>query len=329
MFKLFAKLDGTSHDGSDGLGGIATLNYPLGAPTRRAQDEGVGQLVSEYTGEVSAYAPDNPSYCPDLLNSTVEVVKNLNQNWQNHEPSPEMGMAPAEADVNTALQYLVKKNKLHKAAGLDGVTNWMLVWGGKAAVAMLTPLFASSWNLGTMPNQWGKALIRYIHKGNPLNKIEISNYRPISLLSTVAKLFTVVWLPRLMKVLAPELVQEQGCAKSGQGSLEHLWAFMATVEQGMEDSPTGEVFAMFADVSKAYDQVWRDGLYLMLYGHGVRGQLWTLIQKWLDGSRAVTEWNGVRGPEVALEQGLRQGCELSPILYCVFVNAFLAKAPDT
>ena len=111
--------------------------------------------------------------------------------------------------------------------------------------------------------------------------------------------------------------------------MEHLWAFMAVVEEGMETAPKKEVFVLFADVSKAYDQVWRDGLYLLLYSYGIRGQMWTLIQKWLDGACAVTEWNGVRGPEVPLRQGLRQGCVLSPILYCIFVNAFLGEAPTT
>ena len=85
--------------------------------------------------------------------------------------------------------------------------------------------------------------------------------------------------------------------------------------------------AFFADAHKAYDQVCRDGLYLTLYTQGVRGKLWATVQAWLNGAVAVTEWNGVRGPQVALQQGLRQGCVLSPILYCAFINVFLAEAP--
>jgi hypothetical protein len=33
-------------------------------------------------------------------------------------------------------------------------------------------------------------------------------------------------------------------------------------------------YALFADVAKAYDQVWRDRLYLALYSMGVRGPMW-------------------------------------------------------
>ena len=84
-------------------------------------------------------------------------------------------------------------------------------------------------------------------------------------------------------------------------------------------------YALFADVAKSYDQVWRDGLYLTLYSMGIRGAIWHMIQEWLNNAEACTTWNGVRGPTVGLEEGLRQGCVLSPILYCIFINCFLAK----
>ena len=58
-------------------------------------------------------------------------------------------------------------------------------------------------------------------------------------------------------------------------------------------------------MAKAYDQVWRDGLYLTLYSMGVRGAMWHIIQEWLNNARACTTWNGVRGPTVKLEEGLR------------------------
>ena len=48
---------------------------------------------------------------------------------------------------------------------------------------------------------------------------------------------------------------------------------------------------------------------------------------WQDSSTAFTTWNGVKGPKVELQQGLRQGCVLSPILYCAFINCFLLEKP--
>ena len=52
-----------------------------------------------------------------------------------------------------------------------------------------------------------------------------------------------------------------------------------------------------------------------------------MVKTWLEGSEAVTSWRGTRGPMVRQEQGLRQGCVLSPILFCAFANTFLLEAP--
>ena len=235
-------------------------------------------------------------------------------------------------DIEEALKYLSKKGKLHKAPGLDGLANWMLVWGGGATAAMLAPIFDRAWQTSMLPNCWSKALVHYIYKGKGKGgDLEVSNYRPISLLSVVAKLYTMVLLPRLAAKVGPHLIVEQGCAKPGQGHLEHLWAFMSMAEDAMEQGEENGsgMFAMFADAHKAYDQVWRDALYLILYTQGVRGKLLGSIQSWLNGAVAVTQWHGVQGPEVALEQGLRQGCVLSPFLYCACINLFLAEQPKT
>ena len=68
-------------------------------------------------------------------------------------------------------------------------------------------------------------------------------------------------------------------------------------------------------------------MYLALYSTGVRGAMWHIIQEWLNNARAYPTWNGVRGPTVKLEEELRQGCVLSPILYCVCINCFISKQP--
>ena len=98
---------------------------------------------------------------------------------------------------------------------------------------------------------------------------------------------------------ADHLVTEQGCGQKGQGAPEHLWAFIDLMEEGMVggevDGETPGAYALFADVANAYDQVWRDGLYLTLYSMGIRGAMWHMIQEWLNNAEACTTWNGVRG----------------------------------
>ena len=60
-------------------------------------------------------------------------------------------------------------------------------------------------------------------------------------------------------------------------------AMMEDVIDGRDVQGTREAFAMFADLHKCYDQVWRDGLYLALYAQGVRGPMLQVVQAWLLG----------------------------------------------
>ena len=55
--------------------------------------------------------------------------------------------------------------------------------------------------------------------------------------------------------------------------------------------------------------------------------MWRIIQEWLNNARACISWNGVCGSTVKLEDGLRQSCVLSPIMYCICIQCFIAKQP--
>ena len=80
-----------------------------------------------------------------------------------------------------------------------------------------------------------------------------------------------------------------------------------------------ETYAFFLDVQKAYDIVWRDGLWLKLWDMGVKGKMWHVIKKMYEASRSAVVLKGEKSSVFRLEQGVAQGCSLSPILFSVFL----------
>ena len=78
-----------------------------------------------------------------------------------------------------------------------------------------------------------------------------------------------------------------------------------------EDKPT---YAFFLDVQKAYDTVWRDGLWLKLWDMGVKGKMWRVVKGMYEVSRSAVLLDGEKS---SVEQGAAQGCILSPILFSV------------
>ena len=86
-----------------------------------------------------------------------------------------------------------------------------------------------------------------------------------------------------------------------------------------------ETYAFFLDVKKAYDTVWRDGLWVKLWGLGIRGKMWRVIKRMYEASRSAVLLDGERSASFSVAQGVAQGCSLSPILFSVFINDLLKE----
>ena len=87
-----------------------------------------------------------------------------------------------------------------------------------------------------------------------------------------------------------------------------------------------QTYAFFLDVQKAYDTVWWDGLWVKMWDMGARGKLWRVIRRMYDVSRsAVLLELGEKSASFSVEQGVAQGCSLSPILFSIFINDLLKE----
>ena len=79
-----------------------------------------------------------------------------------------------------------------------------------------------------------------------------------------------------------------------------------------EDKKT---FAFFLDIQKAYDTVWHDGLWYKLWDMSVKGRMWRVIKKIYMSPRSAVLLEGEKSDSFNVEQGLAQGCSLSPYYF--------------
>jgi hypothetical protein len=147
---------------------------------------------------------------------------------------------------------------------------------------------------------------------------DLGNYRGISLLSIIDKIFKTILKNRVSAFLEErnELAEEQGGFRKGRGCAEHIF----TLKEILRMRKGRKTFCCFLDVKKAYDRVWRDGLWVRLWDVGVRGKMWRVIKNSYDGVASCillgskrTRWFGI----------VRQGCVLSPLLYDMFINGLI------
>lgn len=150
---------------------------------------------------------------------------------------------------------------------------------------------------------------------------DVKDFHPIALPYLPYKLFERVILNRLQPILGPYIPQEQAGYRPGRDCCEQV-ALTSFIQSGFNKNlKTG---AVFIDLSAAFDTVWTKGLLLKL-GKIVKNQtIITLFTQLLSNRKLQVKLGDQKSNYRILNNGLRQGSILSPILF----NTYISDLPE-
>ena len=225
------------------------------------------------------------------------------------------------ADVDaTTLIKLVKFLKRGKAPGPDTIPNDVLRLGTTTSLFHhLAKLFTSSIQLGYIPTAWKIATLRMLLKPDKLPSLTTS-YRPISLISSIMKLFERVIEQRLRSHLEHIgfINKHQSGFRRAKSTDEHLFRLSQSI---MESFNKGEhVVAAFLDVEKAFDNVWHNGLRYKIFQLDLPTKMTRWLSDFLVGRLIQVNVNNFFSNQINPKAGVRQGSVLSPLLFLIYVN---------
>ena len=216
------------------------------------------------------------------------------------------------------VEEILRTLKTDKASGPDGLSNRILKELSHELSSPLCSLFNKSLSLGKFPSPYKDANVTPVHKKGDLSLV--SNYRPISLLNSVAKLFEKLVFKYLYNHLQDNnmLSSLQSGFIPGDSTANQLAYLYHMFTEALDAGK--EVRTVFCDISKAFDRVWHEGLIYKLKAAGVSGDVLRWFQSYLSGRRQRVVLPGSFSEWVYIKAGVPQGSILGPLLFLLYIN---------
>ena len=191
--------------------------------------------------------------------------------------------------------------------------------------SQLYRLFNLCWRNGQVPGDWCKAVIVPLYKGKG-SRQDCINYRGISLLSVVGKLYAKVLIERVVNETDEKVWDAQAGFRKGMGCTDQVFSLRCIVEKYLAINK--KIYCAFVDLEKAYDRVVRNELWSALSMNGVSSILIRALQSLYRDSSACVRINGAYTEWFNIEKGVRQGCVASPWLFNLFMNNCLTDLKE-
>ena len=224
-------------------------------------------------------------------------------------------------DVNFSPNDITKhinKLNINKAHGHDCIPARIIKICGDSIADSLCIIFKKCLSEGCFPKKWKKANVIPIHKKNEKNLLQ--NYRPVSLLPICGKLFEKIIFDNLYTYIFGNnfINDKQSGYRRGDSTVKQLVSITHEIYKAFDDGK--ELRAVFLDISKAFDNVWSEGLILKLKKLGIDGEMIVILSSFLTDRKQRVTMDGVCSDWADIESGVPQGSILGPILFLVYIN---------
>lgn len=221
---------------------------------------------------------------------------------------------------------VLSKVKSGKAMGIDKIPNEVLKVDGLRA--LLLELFNLFFVKHIIPSLWLKSIIKPIPKSSNYDPRIPLNYRGISLLSTVSKVYTAILNNRIMSYVEAQglIYDEQNGFREGRSCQDHIFSLTSIIRNRMNNNM--DTYAAFIDLRKAFDFVNRDLLLYKLLKYNIDGNMYFAIKQLYSNTKSCVQLNQFRTEWFETTSGVRQGDTLSPTLFTLFLNDVIGEIND-
>ena len=221
------------------------------------------------------------------------------------------------------IHEILRKLKRKKALGYDDIPVSLIIDGAAQISGPLSSLINRCLRQSVFPSAEKWAKVTPVYKSGERSLMD--NYRPISVLPVLSKVFERVVYQQLYSYLEEyELLSQRQFGFRNKSSTQHaVNLFSNCIRQGMDRGLlTG---AVFVDLRKAYDTVDHSRVLSKLPLYGINVSIYPYMElKWFESylfdRKQFVQFDGVKSATQSVFCGVPQGSILGPLLFTLLIN---------